>query len=166
MQIIKAKNLNGKILNTGPMQFGNDWPGVFLSLDFIQKNLKPFFDIPDPVERIEQGMDDLVTAVVVYAFKHIGESLGEQMNNQAVVSVVDLKPLQVIEVEGPDEDDDAYQRVETDPVSIDGQIGYFFRGDNAMYYSMILEQKRESINNPMMETMAKVFGACNAGNFS
>jgi hypothetical protein len=131
MQIIKStKNV---AIKTGPVQFNDDWPGIFMSVGFVKHHVQPV-----EITQSISTPDMFARHFLVSFINDIYESLKD-------VSIIDdyedVSNIQIIET---DSFNDEFTRVDTGVVNIDGQIGYFVRGDMSGYISYLAKL----INNP------------------
>lgn len=141
--IIQSSNTN-KVLN-GPVQFGEDWPGTFMSIGYI-KSIFPN-DLPDvPVNSItdEIGFSNFYLVGFVNSLKAIVDSYPD---DKLLEKSTDIQLL-----------DEYLPRVESGPVCINGQYGYFMRGDNSAYLCYIISLKKEL--SAFEQSIKEVFSPC------
>lgn len=151
MTIIHA-NLKQPV-NTGSIQFNDDWPGVFMTPEYIHEMIKP-------QKKEEFSITDASKLASYYI---------NGFYNNMVESIADLELFEVnltfqtdIQlIENAVITDDAevpIGRVETGLVSINGQIGYFLRGDNASYLAYLLSAKKELTSSEII--MKTILSSC------
>lgn len=120
----------GALLKNGAVQFNDDWPGVFLTPAFIHELF--------PEQLVENSHDEVlnlqttlsylshswINSLVEYAHHYLEQGMKEQ--TQEIQKVIFT---------------DSVSRVESGPVLIGTQNGYFLRGDNAAYILHLISLK-------------------------
>ncbi len=127
------------IIQNGPVQFGEDWPGTFLSISFIKKNIKPAEEI-QPVNVVNADLFSKMYINSVYnsLLSSISNPLYE---NTPVVDDVSAMLQEIPTIKIEDEAGKSLNRVETGFVTVNEQHGYFIRGDNSAYMVYTLSMR-------------------------
>lgn len=122
---------NQTILQNGPVQFGEDWPGTFLTISFIKNNIKPAEEIK-PAEVVNADLFSRMYINSVYnsLLSSITNPLYE---NTPVVDDISATLQEISTIKIEDESGKSLNRVETGFVTVNEQHGYFIRGDNSAY---------------------------------
>ena len=127
------------IIQNGPVQFGEDWPGTFLSINFIKKNIKPAEEIqPANVVNTDLFSKMYINSVYNSLLSSISNPLYE---NTPVVDDVSSTLQEIATITIEDEDGKSLNRVETGFVTVNKQHGYFIRGDNSAYMVYTLSMR-------------------------
>lgn len=127
------------IIQNGPVQFGEDWPGTFLSISFIKKNIKPAEEIqPANVVNTDLFSKMYINSVYNSLLSSISNPLYE---NTPVVDDVSSTLQEIATITIEDEDGKSLNRVETGFVTVNKQHGYFIRGDNSAYMVYTLSMR-------------------------
>lgn len=127
------------IIQNGPVQFGEDWPGTFLSISFIKKNIKPAEEI-QPVNVVNADLFSKMYINSVYnsLLSSISNPLYE---NTPVVDDISSTLQEIATIKIEDEAGKSLNRVETGFVTVNEQHGYFIRGDNSAYMVYTLSMR-------------------------
>lgn len=127
------------IIQNGPVQFGEDWPGTFLSISFIKKNIKPAEEI-QPVNVVNADLFSRMYINSVYnsLLSSISNPLYE---NTPVVDDISSTLQEIATIKIEDEAGKSLNRVETGFVTVNEQHGYFIRGDNSAYMVYTLSMR-------------------------
>lgn len=147
MTIIHA-NIQKPVI-TGAIQFNDDWPGVFMTPEYIHEMVKPRkkeeFSITDASKLASYYIDGFYNNMV--------ESIADL--ELFTVNITFQTDIQLIEDAVITDDNEVpIGRAETGLVSINGQIGYFLRGDNATYLAYLLSAKKElTASETIMKTV-------------
>ena len=131
---------------TGSLQFGNDWPGTFITLAYLKHIFSrnepdTFIESSNPLSNLSQRyINSTISDLYQFTlqFPKSDDNTGLSLN------------LQMLEEYLP--------RVETGPVCINGQYGYFMRGDHASYIHQLLHIKKEI--SPLEQTIKDIFSLC------
>lgn len=126
MQVIQQDNFS---VLTGPIQFGDDWPGVFLTARFINHILNNV-----NTENVTEYLDSKTNFIYKSVVSGFFDDLKEVRKNSDSTEALDDSQLTLNVLNTQD------NRVETDFTEINGVKGYFIRGDNAGYYNLLLSQ--------------------------
>lgn len=127
------------IIQNGPVQFGEDWPGTFLSISFIKKNIKPAEEIqPANVVNADLFSRMYINSVYNNLLSSICNPLYE---NTPVVDDVSAMLQEIPTIKIEDESGKSLNRVETGFVTVNEQHGYFIRGDNSAYMVYTLSMR-------------------------
>lgn len=126
MQLIKQNNFS---VVTGPIQFGDDWPGVFLTVGFINHILSNI-----NTENVTDYLDSKTNFIYKSVINGFFDDLKEVIKNSDSTEAKDDSQLTLNVL------NEQANRVETDFTEINGVKGYFIRGDNAGYYHLLLSQ--------------------------
>lgn len=148
-------------LKNGPVQFGEDWPGTFLSISFIKQNIKPAEEIqPANVVNADLFSRMYINSVYNNLLSGINNPL---YDNTPVVDGVSeiLQEIAVTKIE--DKDGKVINRVETGFVTINEQHGYFIRGDNSAYmvYTLSMRDNLSTEETAFLNLLSK----CIVGGF-
>lgn len=142
-------------LKSGPVQFGeDDWPGSFLTIGYIKKNIKPSEDI-----KPENVLDaDTFSKMYINSFYN---NLVSKTNDPFYDDIItvdeithDVQKLNCIDIQFENK---SLNRVETGFVTINGQHGYFIRGDASAYivYTLSLRSSLSIEEAAFSELMSK-----------
>jgi len=142
-------------LKSGPVQFGeNDWPGTFLTISYIKKNIKPAEAI-----KPENVLDaDSFSKMYINSFYN---NLVSQINDPLYDNIIivdeithDVQELNDIDIQFENK---SMNRVETGFVTVNGQHGYFIRGDASAYvvYTLSLRSSLSDEESAFSELMSK-----------
>lgn len=142
-------------LKSGPVQFGeSDWPGTFLSISYIKKNIKTAEEI-----KPENVLDaDSFSKMYINSFYN---NLVSQINNPLYDDVItvdeitnNVQELNDIDIQFENK---SLTRVETGFVTVNGQHGYFIRGDASAYivYTLSLRSSLSDEESAFSELMSK-----------
>lgn len=127
------------IIQNGPVQFGEDWPGTFLSISFIKKNIKPAEEI-QPANVVNADLFSRMYINSVY--NNLLSSISNPLyDNTPVVDDVSAMLQEIPTIKIEDESGKSLNRVETGFVTVNEQHGYFIRGDNSAYMVYTLSMR-------------------------
>lgn len=127
------------IIQNGPVQFGEDWPGTFLSISFIKQNIKPAEEIkPANVVNADLFSRMYINSVYNNLLSGISNPLYE---NTPVVDDISTMLQEILTIKIEDESGKSLNRVETGFVNVNEQHGYFIRGDNSAYMVYTLSMR-------------------------
>ena len=127
------------IIQNGPVQFGEDWPGTFLSISFIKQNIKPAEEIkPANVVNADLFSRMYINSVYNNLLSGISNPLYE---NTPVVDDISTMLQEIPTIKIEDESGKSLNRVETGFVNVNEQHGYFIRGDNSAYMVYTLSMR-------------------------
>lgn len=147
-------------LKNGPVQFGDDWPGTFLSISFIKENIKPAEEInPTTVFDAESFSKMYIHSIY--------NSLVSGLDNPAydhVPTINDVSSdVQEITSASIQSDGKILNRVETGFVTVNDQHGYFIRGDNSGYILYTLSLRKSL--TPEEIVLRDILSHCIVGGF-
>lgn len=126
MHVIKQNDFS---VVTGPVQFGDDWPGVFLSVSFINHILQNI-NTKNVTDYLDSKTNFIYKSVISGFFDDLKEVIDNSQSNESKDdSQLNLNIL-----------NDQPNRIETGSTEINGVMGYFIRGDNAGYYHLLLSE--------------------------
>lgn len=161
IMITKITIADNTIIQNGPVQFGEDWPGTFLSISFIKKNIKPAEEI-QPADVINADLFSRMYINSVYnsLLSSVSNPLYENAHVVDDVAAT-LQEIETIKIE--DESGKSLNRVETGFVIVNGQHGYFIRGDNSAYmvYTLSIRNNLSSEETAFRDLLSK----CIVGGF-
>lgn len=120
------------VIKTGPIQFNDDWPGIFMSVGYVKHYIQPLE---------QQG---LLSTPDMFARNYLVSLVNDIYNSLQEFHVIDdyddVSTIQIVETNSFNND---FRRVETGVIKINDQIGYFIRGDMAGYISYLAKLIKE-----------------------
>jgi len=131
MDTITTISTNAAVaLKNGPVQFGDDWPGTFLTISYVKKHIHPADEI-NPATVLDA---DAFSKMYLYS---VYNNLCSNVHNPIYDNVPaedDVEDtVQLVTDPIIKSDNKVVNRVETGFVEVNGQHGYFVRGDNSAY---------------------------------
>lgn len=126
---------NAVSLKNGPLQFGEDWPGTFLTISYVKKHIHPADEInPATVFDADAFSKMHLYSVYNHLFSSVHNPIYDNVPEEdGVEDTIQLVDTPIIQVDGK-----SVNRVETGFVEINGQHGYFVRGDDSAYIAYTL----------------------------
>lgn len=154
----KVKTINAVNLVNGPVCFGDDWPGVFLTPKYIHEKLGNVYDMKE------------------LALKHSSQPVlgnlgfpGFAMENSILYQWETTLPFReegtlVVSKEilnAPNfVSENNYSRMETGLVKINNQVGFFIRGDNTLYISGGIPDTMLEEFHPFLKEYVEILKSC------
>ena len=148
-------------LKNGPIQFGEaDWPGSFLTISYIKKNIKPAEEIkPENVLDADTFSKMYINSV----YNHLVSKINDPLYDD-VIAVDDItQTVQELNCTNIQFENKSLNRVETGFVTVNGQHGYFIRGDESAYivYTLSLRSALSDEETSFRDILSK----CIVGGF-
>lgn len=127
-------------LKNGPVQFGDDWPGTFLSISYVKKHIHPAEEI-NPANVLDP---DSFSKMYLYSvYNHLCSSVHNPIYDNIPEQDEVEDTVQVVSEPYITMNGNVINRVETGFIEVNGQHGYFIRGDNSAYIVYTLTMRKD-----------------------
>lgn len=141
----KTQNIEAEVarIHSGPVQFGNDWPGSYICARHAERYAGALKKLTDALN-INASATDLTTLLELKKLEGIQSTLAQC----APTPEPEVLSIRTELLKLPEQN----VRVDTGPVQFsDGSTGVFIRGDNAGFFAFTLKNSIKSILQQMDE---------------
>lgn len=156
--MIKITTDSHVTISTGPIAFGDDWPGVFLSAKYLHthfsylKDVVLEEDLRNPFEQICKPKTEQVI------LKNIQEQLEATQDYKDIGN--DNVSLKILTIPKFFSNIPTNFRAETGLMEINGIVGYFIRGDNTWFITGLPKQFKDYPGNEKIEEYKNILASC------
>lgn len=157
----KVKTITALDLVNGPVCFGDDWPGVFLTPKYIHEKLGTVYDMRElSIKHNGQFVLDNLGFPGFVMESHIlhqwEKTLPFKEDGTLVVSKEIVNAPKFVS-------ENNCSRIETGLVRINNQIGFFIRGDNTLYISGGIKDDLLDSLHPFIKEYVGILKSCMLG---